>query len=418
MSEFITQAPSINEAPTVSGSRLGRRITGVLVGIGLSAGMISCATEEGPKSMAPSAATATPYESSTSGVPVSQAVETDATAAVVETTTPLSPTEYERLKDLFSTEVDDLTFECLDEGAETGAIKVVIPSGSSDQYVVPRSNHNLPVDGTKITDDNRVASDASTAGLIGDTKEQLNDANSANGCEDVLTLFASLNFIANFPLPSGIRVSELNEFFKMFEGDPSKVNDLATEYMAKIERMAGPEDLEAYHFVQDAARRFDAFKSNYDNKGVQVAVPGSYFHLKDLGVDRNEAGVPEVEIVDGSYGDNPDTVIVENKFLVLSGETKADGCVVEWGINLNDQRLVTLKNEECKLPPIATTTTTISQNGTTTTIPATTTTAAGTTTTSEVTTTVPPTTAPPTTALKGSVPTTVAEDCSQYAPCP
>lgn len=398
---------------------LASRVGGTLAAVGLSLGLLSCGREDGSKSMTAATAVPTTEGSTTTSLDSSTSVANVAPASTLpETTTTLSTSELDALRELFSTEIDDLTFECEDEGAVTGAIEVVTPSGSSNQYVVPKRNFNLDVNGDAAMNDNeRETSDAPSVPLIGDTAEQLNEANSANGCEDVNTLFASLNFIAEFPLPSGIKVSELNEFFKMFEGDADYIQALATEYILAIERMTTPEDLAAYNFVQDAARRFAAFKQNYDLVGVQVAEPERYFHLKDLGADKNDAGVPKIEIVNGSYGDNPNTVAVENQFIVLRGTTKVDGCVYEWLINPNDQRLGVAKNEECEMPPVVTTTT--SPNTTTTTpntISTTTTSTSSTTTTAPTTTTTIPVTT--TTVKKGAAPTTTPADCSEYTPCP
>lgn len=410
---------NMNQYPVASGRHPVGRVMGALAAVGLTVGLVSTmGGEDGPKTMTAATAVPTTEGSTTTSLDSSTSVVNVAPASTTpETTTTLSASELDALRELFSTEIDDLTFECEDEGAATGVIEVVTPSGSSNRYVVPRRNFNLPVNGDAAMNDNeRETSDAPTVPAIGDTAEQLNEANSANGCEDVNTLFASLNFIAEFPLPSGIKVSELNEFFKKFEGDADYVQALATEYILAIERMATPEDLAAYNFVQDAARRFAAFKQNYDLVGVQVAEPERYFHLKDLGADKNDAGVPKTEIVNGSYGDNPNTVAVENQFVVLRGTTKVDGCVYEWLINPNDQRLGVAKNDECEMPPVVTTTT---APGSTTTTPNTTPATTSTTTTSTTSTsTTVPNTAPPTTVRKGAVPTTVVEECSEYVPCP
>jgi hypothetical protein len=342
-----------------------RRLLALGVGIATPIGVVACGSHT--ESNSTKSSTADTSSEATSG-------NTEGTSAVSdtdETTTTMTPELYSEVKDLFTVNQADLSFECVDEGAQSNAIVVKSLTGKDSvmKFVIPKNNFALPVDIAKPDDDHRMWSDALAPSVTADVKDKdavlLNIE--ANGCEDVLSTYANLNFLARLPLPGGIKVADINPAFKKFDVDPSQINDMASETINRIANMSDQADLDTYkQFILDA-QLFAGVMHNFENAGVQKAIPTSYFHLKNLGLDDNEAGVPEVEVVNGTYGDDPRTSVVEDEFLVMRGTTKANGCVVEWGINFNDMRLATLKDKDCA--PVVTTTTTTPGHETTTTQP-------------------------------------------------
>lgn len=321
-------------------------------------------------------------------------VGTETTAEGSTTTTTMTPELYDEVSRLFSTNQADLTFECDDEGAKSDAIEVKPLAGdnSDKSYVIPKQNYLLPVDSTKPDDDHRMWSDSYAPSVIADIndKEAVELNIKANGCEDVLTTYANLNFLARLlttlQLPEGKTIADINPALVRFDVDPSEINDMAAATIERIGNMSSQEDLDAYNQFIDDARVYAGIIDNFENAGVQTETATSYFHLKNLGQEVNKAGVPEIEQVMGGYDDDPNTRIVENQFLVMQGTEKANGCVFQWGINIHDLRPAVLEDADCVKPVVTTT----SHVGTTST--STTTTAPRVTTT---TTTVPTTTTEP-----------------------